>query len=200
MRSRRSAATQRSIRDLPSWLSAIGGEEPASTPALAQMSVPGRERAEAPELRPHGAHTSDLDVVVLDDEHPIRTLVRVLLKRAAGLRFAAEASDTAQDVELLREMQPHVVLVDLGVPGRYSDQVLSRIIEVAPESMVLVMSGLDASQEAEAAFQQGAFAYLEKTRLGAGLAEDLRALYQLFERARNGEDVWADEDVSRVLR
>lgn len=198
--SRRWTPPLRSIRALPGWLTAIGDDTPQNTPATEPASMSEGRAVDEAAAQPVVSDTNDLDVLVLDDERPIRTLVRLLLKHAPGLRFAAEASDTPEAVELVREMQPEVVLVDLDVPGRDNHQVLARITEVAPESMVLVMSGLDATHEAEAAFEQGAFAYLEKSRLGVGLADDLRRLYRLFERARAGEDVWADGDIPRVLR
>ncbi|HEU5201005.1 MAG TPA: response regulator transcription factor, partial [Ktedonobacterales bacterium] len=56
--------------------------------------------------------------VIIADDHPIvRTGLRLMLGTNAGFELAGEAADGAEALRLVEEHQPHVVLMDLRMPG-----------------------------------------------------------------------------------
>lgn len=168
--------------------------------------VAGREVAPGEARR--GAGTDDglaaseqrtISVLVVDDEPAIRTLVRMLLERSHRFELAGEATDGAEGTELATRLQPDVVLLDLLMPGVDGREALPRIIRESPRSMVVVLSALSGVDEAEPSFASGAFAYIEKSALGR-LTEEISELYGLFERALDGDTVWAPGGPTRVRR
>lgn len=145
---------------------------------------------------PEGA----LRVVMVDDDLRIRTLARMLLERSDDARIIAEASDGDQVPDLLETVQPDVVLLDLLMPKVDGRAVLPQIVREAPETMVLVLSALSGTDEADRTFALGAFAYLEKSVVGPELPNQIRELHGLFQRALAGETVWSPAGPPRVRR
>jgi DNA-binding response OmpR family regulator len=66
-------------------------------------------------------------VLVIDDEAPIRLLCRVNLE-AEGMEVS-EAEDGAEGLELAREEQPDVILLDVMMPGLDGWEVLQRLLD-----------------------------------------------------------------------
>jgi two-component system, chemotaxis family, chemotaxis protein CheY len=62
------------------------------------------------------ARFATLKVLVVDDEHYMRKVVRALLM-SIGVRTIYEAADGPAGLELIRSMAPDVVIVDWEMPG-----------------------------------------------------------------------------------
>ncbi|MFI6843881.1 response regulator [Kitasatospora sp. NPDC050467] len=58
-----------------------------------------------------------IDILLADDEELVRAGLRAVLDAQGDLRVVAEAADGAQAVALARELRPHVVLMDVRMPG-----------------------------------------------------------------------------------
>lgn len=101
-------------------------------------------------------------VLIVDDTPDLRLLLQLSLSRYQGVTVVAEAGDGQQGIDLAREHQPDVVLLDLAMPRMDGLQALPVIREVAPEARVVVLSGFDESRMATAATSAGAHAYLRK--------------------------------------
>ena len=147
-----------------------------------------------------GVH-GPITVVLVDDDAPIRRLVRRLLTDDGGFEVVAEADNGLEAIEIARQHQPDVVLLDLLIPDLDGWEALPKLVRDAPRSMILVLSGLRALDEADQTFAVGAFAYLEKSVLREDFPVEVRRLRRRFERALGGESVWAPgPDATRVLR
>ena len=139
-------------------------------------------------------------VVLVDDDAPIRRLAHRLLSDDGGFEVLAEADNGVNAIEIAREHQPDVVLLDLLIPDLDGWEALPKLVRDAPRSMILVLSALRALDEADQTFAVGAFAYLEKSVLREGFPDEVRQLRRRFERALAGESVWAPgPDSTRVL-
>lgn len=101
-------------------------------------------------------------VLIVDDTPDLRLLLQLSLSRYQGVTVVGEAGDGQQGVDLAREYQPDVVLLDLAMPRMDGLQALPLIREVAPDARVIVLSGFDESRMAGAATAAGAHAYLRK--------------------------------------
>jgi len=85
-------------------------------------------------------------VLVVEDEEPIRALVRAILERA-GLTVLV-ASDGTEGLTLFREHEDRIraVILDLTTPGTDSGEVLRRIQQLRPDVRVLLCTGYSAQQ------------------------------------------------------
>ncbi len=108
-----------------------------------------------------------------DDVEALRALVRIALEEHPDLQVIGEAEDGRHAVEMVRELRPHVVLLDVSMPGYDGLEALIEIRRDAPEVAVVMLSGFAASRLAPQALELGAHAYLEK---GASFDEIARAV------------------------
>ncbi|MCW0214537.1 MAG: response regulator, partial [Pseudonocardia sp.] len=58
-----------------------------------------------------------VDVLIVDDQRPFRTVARTVVGMVAGWRVAAEAETGEQAVEEAGRRHPAVVLMDINLPG-----------------------------------------------------------------------------------
>ena len=84
-------------------------------------------------------------VLIVDDHPVIRLAVRVLLEKH-GLQVVAETDNGVDAIQLVREHEPDVVILDIGIPKLDGLTVISRIKSLELRTQVLVLT----SQSAEA--------------------------------------------------
>jgi CheY-like chemotaxis protein len=82
-------------------------------------------------------------VLLVDDVVDVRRLVRTSLRVRGGFEVAGEAADGSEAVRLAAELQPDVVVLDLGLPDIAGQEVLTRVRASAPGAKVVVFSGLE---------------------------------------------------------
>ena len=112
--------------------------------------------------------------VLLIEDNPIHAR---LLQGLLSSSFAVERVDhLAAGLERLAAGNIDVVLLDLVLPDSQELVTFERVKEVVPQVPVLVLTGLDDEELAEAAVGAGARDYLVKTQIdGERLAQSIRA-------------------------
>ena len=142
-----------------------------------------------------------LRVVVVDDDKPIRTLVRALLQRSPATTVVADADGHPDAVAVACGQSPDVVLLDQNLGGSRGTELIGDIVRACPHAMIAIFSALDPDAEETSALSAGAFAFYEKNVATPSLPEILAEDYALFRRALQGEDVCAPSaaDRRRVL-
>src|SRR5262245_44327278 len=73
-----------------------------------------------------------LRILVVDDFEPFRRFVCPILEREAGLQIIGEASDGLKAVQKIDELQPDLILLDIGLPELNGMEVARRASELAP--------------------------------------------------------------------
>jgi DNA-binding NarL/FixJ family response regulator len=87
-------------------------------------------------------------VLVVDDVPEMRRMLSTVLG-LKGLRVVGEAEDGRNAVELAAELQPDVVILDLGLPDLEGRDVLTGIRNHAPQCRVVIFSGVRVDDTAE---------------------------------------------------
>jgi two-component system, NarL family, invasion response regulator UvrY len=118
--------------------------------------------------------TAPHPVVVVDDQAPFRLAAKAVLRRLSCFEFAGEASNGPQAIELVHELRPELVLMDINMPEMSGIEATRRIVSAHPEVVVFLCSTYDVSDLPADAATSGASAYLNKERFGA---EVLRRLW-----------------------
>jgi two-component system response regulator CpxR len=99
-------------------------------------------------------------VLLVDDEREfVQTLSERLLMRDMG---SAVAYDGESALELIREDEPEVMILDLRMPGIDGIEVLRKVKETQPEIEVIILTGHGSEADKEVCMNLGAFAYLHK--------------------------------------
>jgi CheY-like chemotaxis protein/anti-sigma regulatory factor (Ser/Thr protein kinase) len=111
-------------------------------------------------------------VLVVDDDGDLRSMLRFALRASAVLRVVGEAGDGRTALQLAGELQPDVVVLDLGLPDIRGAEVLSRLRATVPGVRVVVYTGA-AHEEQSTALERGAAGVVSKS-------EDLQALLRVL--------------------
>jgi DNA-binding NarL/FixJ family response regulator len=122
-----------------------------------------------------GTVASDfLRVMLVDDHDLFRTGLRNLLEEQ-GVQIVAEASEGATAVELVRELAPDVVVMDLNMPGMNGIEATREIARVTPLTRVVVLTISDQDDDVIDAIVAGACGYLLKDSSIQDLMQGIRA-------------------------
>jgi DNA-binding NarL/FixJ family response regulator len=107
-------------------------------------------------------------LAICDDVREFRELMRFGLSEDPDIDIVGEAADGLEAVEIVSELRPDVVLLDLSMPKLDGLEVLESLRERAPASRIIVLSGFAAARMERLVMERGAARYLEK---GTPLAE-----------------------------
>jgi pilus assembly protein CpaE len=119
-------------------------------------------------------------VLVVDDQAPFRLAARAVLRRLDGFEFAGEASTGAQAIQLVGELHPALVLMDINMPEMNGIEATRRIMNDHPETIVILCSTHDPKDLPTDVSASGAIAYVSKEHLSAD------RLRELWERRHSG--------------
>jgi len=115
-------------------------------------------------------------VVVADDDTDLRTLILLMLGTTPGLQVIGQAGDGVDAFEVVRRTRPDVAIIDIAMPGLDGFELTRRIKRECPRTTVLVMTSLVEEAYRDAAYQNGADAFLDKRDLPAALVPTIRAV------------------------
>jgi DNA-binding NarL/FixJ family response regulator len=117
-------------------------------------------------------------VFIVDDYEPFRKFVRSTLGRRPDLQVIGEASDGLEAVRKAEELQPDLIVLDIGLPTLSGIEVARRIRKLSPKCKILFMSQEDSVYVAEEAFRAGAMGYVVKAHAGSELLASVQAVCQ----------------------
>lgn len=100
-----------------------------------------------------------------------------LLATVPDMTVVAETGDGKQAVDLFREHQPDVTLMDLRLPTIGGVEAVTRIRRDSPAARIIVLTTFDGDEDIYRALQAGARAYLLKGMSGDELMDAIRAVH-----------------------
>ncbi len=138
--------------------------------------------------------TEDRIRVLVADDHPMfRYGLRSVLGSDSRIELVAEASTGVEAVALVAQLDPHVVLMDLTMPGLNGVEATKQILAQRPEVNILVLTMFDDSASVLAAIRAGARGYLVK---GVDRDEILRAVHA----AAAGDSIFSASAATHLAR
>lgn len=122
-------------------------------------------------------------VLVVDDATEIRRLLRAVIDlHDRGWRVIADAPDGQQGVEAARDSQPDLVLLDIAMPVMDGLEALPLVRSVAPDAIVVVLTGYPTEAARASALEAGAHGFLEKEEIAKTLIPRLEQIIAALRR------------------
>jgi DNA-binding NarL/FixJ family response regulator len=115
-------------------------------------------------------------VVVVDDHELFRAGVRAELAELVDV--AGDAATVAGAVDVIREVRPDVVLLDVHMPDGGGVEVIHRVAGDVPGTRFLALSVSDAAEDVIAVIRAGARGYVTKTISATELADAIRRVHE----------------------
>jgi two-component system invasion response regulator UvrY len=117
-------------------------------------------------------------IVIADDHAIVRTGLRQFFSEQVDLRVTGEAASGREALELVRQGDLDVLLMDLQMPDQSGVDALAAIKARAPDLPVLILSGFPESHYATTLLKQGASGYLNKECDPEEIVKAIRTLYR----------------------
>jgi DNA-binding NarL/FixJ family response regulator len=117
-------------------------------------------------------------VLVVDDHEPWRRFVTTTLQNTEHFVVLGEAADGLDAVQMVKQLQPDLVLLDIGLPRLNGIEAAKQIARVSPHSKILFVSENRSRDIAEAAMETRATGYLVKSDAGNELLPAVEAVLQ----------------------
>ena len=116
-------------------------------------------------------------VLVVDDHALVRTGFRMILAAEnTGIDVVAEATTGEEAVRLARQLKPHVVLMDLHMPGISGLEATQRIVAAEPSVRVIAVTAHEAQPFPKKLLEAGASGYVTKACPAAELVDAVRTV------------------------
>lgn len=110
---------------------------------------------------------------IADDSEAVRERLIDLLSEVDGAEVVGQAASACDAVEGVRRLKPHVVILDIQMPGGSGIDVLKEIKQESLPPVVLMLTNLASPQYRRKCLEWGADYFLDKSR-------DLECLLAIF--------------------
>lgn len=132
-----------------------------------------------------------IKVLLVEDHTMTRMGLQLVLEKVEDIKVVGEADDGEKAVEMAKELNPDVILMDIGLPGIDGIEATQRIKDLKLPSNILVFTSRDNEDDIFAALGAGATAYIMK---GANPDQIISAI-----RAVNEGTAWLDPAIAKVV-
>jgi DNA-binding NarL/FixJ family response regulator len=116
---------------------------------------------------------------VVEDSEPFRRFICSTLRKRPELQIVGEFSDGLEAVQKAEELQPDLILLDIGLPTLNGMDAARRIRKVARQSKILFVSQESSPDVAEEALALGALGYVVKAHAGRELLAAVERVRQV---------------------
>jgi DNA-binding NarL/FixJ family response regulator len=116
--------------------------------------------------------------IVIVDDHPLfRKGLEELIHTEGSFAVCGEAGNAAEAMEVIRELNPDLAIVDLSLPGANGIELIKNIRAEFPKLPILVLSMHDESLYALRALRAGAEGYVMKHEAMANVIQAIREVF-----------------------
>jgi DNA-binding NarL/FixJ family response regulator len=119
-----------------------------------------------------------IDIMIVDDHPMIIDGLKNMLREYEHISLIGAYNDGEALLEGLTDRQPHVLLLDIQLPGKPGDELVPIILKQYPGIGILALTNYNSSLYISTMFRQGALGYLLKTTQQHTLIEAIETVYR----------------------
>ncbi len=128
-------------------------------------------------------------LLIVDDEQSVRYSFRKLFN-SSQYSFT-EAGNAQEAIDSFNKERPHLVILDIEMPGKDGIQVLKELKEISPDTPVIIITAYGSGDRVIKAMKYGAYEYIEKPF-------DIPRLMAVVEEALKSTELQQTEHLSKV--
>ena len=117
-----------------------------------------------------------LKVLIADDHEIVRQGLRSMLEAQRECQVVGEAADGRQAVAMTKELNPDVVILDIGMPTLNGLEATRQILKLRPQTKVLILTMHESDSVIREVLDAGARGYILKTDAGRDLVTAVDSL------------------------
>jgi DNA-binding NarL/FixJ family response regulator len=116
------------------------------------------------------------DILLVDDHKIMRDGLKAILRQSGDFRVVGEAGSGLDAVGLAASLQPHLILMDINLPGLNGIEATTEILRHNPSARIVILSMYDDEASVIQAIRSGARAFLLKKASDTDLLDALRTV------------------------
>lgn len=120
----------------------------------------------------------DIRIVITGEHRLFREGLRLILGREKGIEIVGEAANGLETIQVVSERQPHIVLLDITMPGMDATELIARIRQGSRETRPLVLASRTDEDLIFWALKAGTRGYLSKDASPSDLLQAILAVHQ----------------------
>lgn len=142
-----------------------------------------------------------ISIVLADDHAVVRSGLRMLLEAEPDFAVVAEAGDVDSARRYVLGHKPTILMLDLNMPGEESLPAIPKILEISPNTKVVVLTMQSEPAFAREAMRAGAVGYVLKEAADAELVDAIRTIASggTYLQPRLGAKLAAQPEASSAL-
>jgi len=117
-----------------------------------------------------------LRILIADDHEVVRRGLCTLLRAREGWEICGEATDGREAVEMAKQLQPDVVILDIGMPNLNGLAATRQLSQMDPSCRIIVLTITDSDQVIREALDAGARGFVLKSDAARDLVSAVDAL------------------------
>jgi two-component system, NarL family, response regulator LiaR len=118
-----------------------------------------------------------IQIMIVDDHAMVRKGMKAYLQEFEDICVIGEAADGGQAVQLVEQLQPDVVLMDLLMPGTSGIETIQRMIAIQQNIRIIVLTGYMGDEKFLQAIRAGALGYILKNAQPEELVQSIKTVY-----------------------
>jgi two-component system response regulator NreC len=142
---------------------------------------------------------SDIRLILVDDHEVVRTGLKAYFSAQPGIVVVADVSNGAQAIELIEQMRPDLVVMDIGMPGMDGLETTRLLKARYPQVQVLALTVYDDKQHLFEMLAAGASGYLTKQAAAEELVTAVRIVASGQVYLQPALARWLLDDYRRLL-
>ena len=119
-----------------------------------------------------------INILIVDDHAIMRDGIRALLGVDGSFSVVGEASEGKEAIEKARELNPDVIVMDIGMTGMDGLEATQRIMKDNPKAKVLILTQHDNRDYVLSTIKAGAAGYVPKKALGSDLVAAIHTVHR----------------------
>jgi len=119
-----------------------------------------------------------INVLIVDDHAMFRQGIRSLLHSNDDIEVVGEATQGREAIDMVRQLSPQVVLMDIAMPVMGGLEAMRRIHKESPDVRVLALSQYEDNEYILSMLKAGARGYVPKTATASELVSAIHAIHE----------------------
>ncbi len=153
---------------------------------------PLKKAASGSQYMRESAPSQKIRVLVVDDYEVFREGLVALLKGSNEIEVVSQSADTRNGIQIIDQIHPDVVLVDISMPGTSPFELVKRAKVLSPATKVLYSIRDITDSNIERGLEAGGLGFVSK-------AESFSGIIEAIKRAHDGNKYFSSDIKSRVI-
>jgi len=119
---------------------------------------------------------SKIKVMIADDHALVREGISAFLRMSSDIEVVGEASDGLEAIEMAREINPDIILMDIAMPRLGGIEATIELKKICPNTKILIVTQYDDKEYVNRLLKAGVSGYILKHAAGTDLIAAIKAV------------------------